>query len=164
MRKRGKERRTYDASRRRRRAEENRERALEVARGLFGARGYAETTMEAIAAEAEVALPTLRAMFQSKKGILTALMRDLVSGQPGGPPMLDTPGAQAVLAETDPRRMIALFVLNLSRTQERVGPTYEVMKSAARSEPEIRSSWPACRPTGTRTSPPSPLGSRNWES
>lgn len=110
---------------------------LEAARRLFAERGYAETTIEAIAAEADVAMPTVYAAFQSKRGVLSALMRRLVSGEEGGPPLLQTAGSRAVMAETDPRRALALFVDHLSHVQERVVPTYEVMKSAARSEPDV---------------------------
>lgn len=132
-----KRRRSYDASGRRRRAEENRERVLEVARRLFGERGYAETTLELIAKEAGIAVPTLYAAFRSKRGVLSAVLGRVISGVPGGPPLLKTPGPRAVLAETDPRRVLALFVADIGRVQERVGPTYEVMKSAARTEPDI---------------------------
>jgi AcrR family transcriptional regulator len=132
-----KKRRPYDASGRRRRAEESRERVLEVARRLFGERGYAETTVELIADEAGIAVPTLYAAFRSKRGVLSAVLGRLISGAPGGPPLLKSPGARAVLAETDPRRVLALFVADMSRVQDRVGPTYEVMKSAARTEPDI---------------------------
>ena len=132
-----KKRRSYDASRRRLRAEESRERVLEVARRLFAERGYAETTIEAVATEAEVAVPTVYAAFQSKRGVLSALMARLVSGEPGGPPLLQTAGPRGVMAEIDPRRMLALFVADLTGIQERVIPTYEVMKNAARTEPDV---------------------------
>jgi AcrR family transcriptional regulator len=131
------QRRTYDASRRRQRADETRERMLDVARRLFAERGFAETTIEAIAKEADVAVPTVYASFQSKRGVLSALMTRLVSGEAGGPPLLETARARAVLAETDPHRLLALYVDHLSEMQERTIPTYEVMKSAARSEPDV---------------------------
>src|SRR5678815_5504933 len=102
-----KRKRTYDSSRRQRRAIESRERVLDVARRLFAERGYAETTMEAIATGAEVAVPTLYAAFQSKRGVLAGLLDRLVSGEPGAPPILQTAGARAVLAEPDPRRASA---------------------------------------------------------
>lgn len=137
MSKQKKRRRPYDASRRRQRAEETRERVLEVARRLFAERGYAETTIESIATEAEVAVPTVYAAFRSKRGVLAALMRRLVSDEPGGPPLIETAAARAVVAETDPRRVLDRFVEHLGRVQERVIPTYEVMKNAARSEPDL---------------------------
>jgi AcrR family transcriptional regulator len=137
MKKPSKERRPYDSSRRRRQAQETRERMLEAARRLFAERGYAETTIEAIATAADVAVPTVYAAFRSKRGVLAALMRRLVSSEEGGPPLLRTAGPRAVLAETDPRRALALFVDHVSDAQERVIPTYEVMKSAARSESDV---------------------------
>jgi AcrR family transcriptional regulator len=132
-----KKRRIYDSSRRRQQAQETRERLLEAAQRLFAARGYAETTIEAIAAAADVAVPTVYAAFQSKRGVLSALMRRLVAGEEGGPPLLRTAGPRAVLAQTDPRRALALFIDHLSQVQERATSTYEVMKSAARSEPDV---------------------------
>lgn len=132
-----KQRRAYDASGRRQRAEETRERILESARHLFAERGYAQTTIEAIATAARVAVPTVYAVFQSKRGVLSGLMRRLVAGEAGGPPLLRTAEAQAVQAETDPRRMLERFVDHLSQVQERTIPTYEVMKSAAPSEPDV---------------------------
>ncbi len=132
-----KKRRPYDASRRQRRAVESREHVLDVARRLFAERGYAETTMEAMATEGEIAVPTLYAAFQSKRGVLSALLNRLVSGEPGEPPILQSAGARTVLAEPDPRRALALFARDMSRIQERVGPTYEVMKNAARTEADV---------------------------
>ena len=126
--------RPYDASRRQQRAAENQERALEVARRLFAERGYAETTMEEIATASKVAVPTLYAAFQSKRGVLSRLLDRLVSGEPSGPPILQTAGARAVFAEPDRRRALALFAAHMGVIQERIGPIYEVMKSAARTE------------------------------
>ena len=137
MRKGKKPRRTYDGSRRRQRAQETRERMLDAARRLFAERGYSETTIEMIATAADVAIPTVYAVFKSKRGVLAALVQRLVSGEEGGPPLLETRGAQAVQAETDPRRTLERFVEHVSHVQERVIPTYDVMKSAARSEPDI---------------------------
>jgi AcrR family transcriptional regulator len=129
--------RPYDASRRQQRALESQERLLEAARRLFATRGYAETRIEDIAAEANVSVPTVYATFQSKRGVLDALMRRLTSGVPGGPPLVDTPGPRAVNAEPDPRRALSMFVEHLLGVQERAIPMYDVMKNAARAEPEI---------------------------
>ncbi|MGZ3421624.1 MAG: TetR/AcrR family transcriptional regulator [Polyangiales bacterium] len=129
--------RPYDASGRRQRAAEARERALDVARRQFAERGYAETTMEAIATEAGLAVPTLYAAFGSKRGMLSQLIDRLVSGEPGGPSVLQTSSAKEVLAEPDRRRALALFAQHIAQVQERVGPTFQVMKSAARTEPDV---------------------------
>jgi AcrR family transcriptional regulator len=128
--------RTYDASGRQQRAIENQERMLEVARSLFSQRGYHETRIEDIAAEAGVAAPTIYAAFQSKRGLLDALIKRLASGVPGRQ-LLDTAGPRQVNAERNPRRALTRFVDHLLGVQERTIPMYEVMKHAARGEPEI---------------------------
>ena len=120
---------------------------LEVARRLFAERGYAETTLEAIATEADVALPTLYANFGSKRGLLTRLLGHLIRGEPGASSILETAGAKAVFAETDPRRALALFADHMSEIQARIAATYEVMKAAARTEPDIAAAFAAAQQT-----------------
>src|ERR1700730_16574561 len=67
--------RQYDSSRRQRQAAQTRADILQAARRLFSARGYVATTIEAIAAEAEVAEATVYAGFGSKRGILLAFQQ-----------------------------------------------------------------------------------------
>jgi AcrR family transcriptional regulator len=67
--------REYDSNRRQRQAAQTRADILQVARRLFAERGYPATTIEAIAAEAEVSEATVYAGFGSKAGILPALQR-----------------------------------------------------------------------------------------
>lgn len=128
--------RPYDASWRQQRAAESQDRALAVAERLFAARGYAETTMEAIATEAGIAVPTLYAAFQSKRGMLGRLLDGLVSGVRGAS-IMQTARAQEVLTEPDPRRALTLFAIHMAEVQARVGATYQVMKSAARTEADV---------------------------
>lgn len=66
--------RPYRSPRRRRQAEETRERILSSARRLFVDHGYGRTTIEAIAKEAEVAPQTVYAAFGSKGAILIGLL------------------------------------------------------------------------------------------
>jgi AcrR family transcriptional regulator len=129
--------RTYDAAGRQKRALDNQERVLEVARELFATRGYVETTLDEIASAAGIAVPTVYAMFQSKRGLLSALLKRLIAGVAGGPPLVETEGPRAVNAEPDPRRALTLFVDHLLGVQERAIPMYEVMKHAARAEADI---------------------------
>jgi AcrR family transcriptional regulator len=66
--------RTYDVSRRRASAEERRGRILQTARNLFGHYGYGATSIERIAGEAGVAVPTVYAIYRSKRALLFALL------------------------------------------------------------------------------------------
>lgn len=120
---------------------------LDVARQLFATRGYAETTLEAIATEADMPLPTLYAAFGSKRGLLTRLLGHLIIGEPGAASILETTGARAVFAEPDPRRALVLFAEHMAEIQARIATTFEVMKSAARTEPDVAESFAAAQRT-----------------
>lgn len=67
-------RRRYDASLRSQRAAQSRQRILDAAKALFSARGVEEVSIAQIACAAGVSAPTLYAQFQSKSGLLKALV------------------------------------------------------------------------------------------
>ncbi|TIT02524.1 MAG: TetR/AcrR family transcriptional regulator [Mesorhizobium sp.] len=69
-----KTRRRYDARLRLARASGTRQRILDVAKKLFTARGVEKVTISDIASAAGVSAPTLYALFQSKTGILRAVV------------------------------------------------------------------------------------------
>lgn len=66
--------RTYQSPARQRQADETRRRIADAARRLLLTHGYAGMTVDAIAREAEVAAPTVYAVFGSKTGILAELL------------------------------------------------------------------------------------------
>lgn len=66
--------RKYHSPARKQQAGQTRERILDAARKMILNKGFAEATIEAIAAEAGVAAPTVYAAFGSKRGILQGLM------------------------------------------------------------------------------------------
>ena len=72
-------RRRYDSSGRRERARQARDQIIGVAEGLFLSRGYAATTVAAIAAQARVSVETIYKGFGGKPG----LVRAIVEGRPG---------------------------------------------------------------------------------
>jgi AcrR family transcriptional regulator len=69
--------REYDSSRRQRQAAQTRADILAAARRLFTERGYAATTIEAIAAEAEASEATVYSGFGSKRGLLLAFQQQM---------------------------------------------------------------------------------------
>ncbi len=73
--------RRYDASSRRARASETRRRILDVARGLFAARGVDAVTIDELAAAADASSATVYALFRSKVGILKALIDGVFFGE-----------------------------------------------------------------------------------
>ena len=73
-------RRQYDNSRRRARTSDTRARIIEAARTLFVERGYALTSVEAVADAARVAPATVYRLFGSKREILKEII-DVSSGE-----------------------------------------------------------------------------------
>jgi len=70
----GEEKRPYHSQVRQRQAEETHRRILVAARELFESRGYAVTTLEAIAELAEVSPKTITAVFGSKRALLAEVI------------------------------------------------------------------------------------------
>lgn len=130
-------RRRYDSTRRRQRAQETQQGILRAARALFLQRGYAGTTIDAIASDAGVAVETVYAAFRNKRTILSRLVDEAVVGDDRPVPLLEREGPQAVREERDQRRQIAMFVRGIREILERVGPLFDVLQAAAATEPEI---------------------------
>ena len=72
--------RRYDATRRRKQAARNRERVLDVAEEILLERGYAETTVSAIARAAEVSPELIYKTFGGKAGLVREIQRRGLQG------------------------------------------------------------------------------------
>jgi AcrR family transcriptional regulator len=129
--------RRYDSALRKEQARQTRARMLDAAQRLFSERGYASTTMDAIAAEAGVAVDTVYAGFGSKRGVLSALMDVRVGGDDQPVELLDRSGPQAVRRETDQRRQVATFARDVTGIIERARPVDDVIRGAAAVDIEI---------------------------
>jgi len=129
--------RAYNSSRRREQALQTRRQIVEAARSLFITRGYAGATIEAIAQEAGVAPETVYAAFGNKRAILAKLMDVSLVGDDRPIPLFDREGPQAVVRETDQRRQIEMFVDDIHEIMSRVAPLFDLMRVAAKTEPDI---------------------------
>ena len=129
--------RTYNSSRRKEQALQTKHQIVEAARGLFIERGYAGATIDAIAQNAGVAPETVYATFGSKRAILSRLFEISLVGDDLPIPLLERPGPQAAISETDQHRQIELFADDIYNIISRVAPLFEVMRVAAKTEPEI---------------------------
>lgn len=141
---------------RRERALATRRRILKAAYSLFCERGYAGTTMAAIAHEARVAVQTLYFTFHTKTSILEETIGAAVAGfdswvpPTGGIATLDVRSA-AVLREYHPwyseieatpsaRRGLEIFVDAAVEIMERAAPLTTAMHQAA-SDPDAKAIW-----------------------
>src|SRR5690242_12563627 len=101
--------RRYHSTRRQAQASETRQQILAAARSLFITRGFAGTTMEAVAQEAGVAVETVYVAFGSKRTLLARLVDRAVGGDDEPIQILDRPAPQQVKAEPDQRQQLQLF-------------------------------------------------------
>lgn len=114
-----------------------RQHIIEAARTLFTKRGYTGATLEAIAQEAGVAVETIYATFGNKREILSSLIGMSLVGDDDPTPLLQRQGPLNVMQEKDQQRQIQLFASDMTEIMGRVAPLFEVMRSAAKTEPDI---------------------------
>lgn len=129
--------RPYDASRRRAQAEENRRRMLRGAHELFLEHGYARTSLAAVAAAAGVSNDLVYKAFGSKRRLVVEVMNFAATGEVDSPKVLDQAGPQAVRAETDQRRQVAMFAADVAGRMSRIRPVDDVIRSAGAVDPEL---------------------------
>jgi AcrR family transcriptional regulator len=126
----------YDASRRRASSDERRGRILQTARNLFGHYGYGATSIERIAGEAGVAVPTVYAMYRSKRAMLFALL-DQADAQ------ADVAGLLRDLHATagDPRTQLRRLVSFTCRFYGKAGDIVEIARGAGCTNEDLLALW-----------------------
>jgi AcrR family transcriptional regulator len=129
--------RPYDMSNRRRQAAETRRRIAEAAARLFLERGYAATTIDAIAAEAGVAVPTVYASMKTKQAILWAAIELTARGDAGEVPLAGRRWWREMEGERDPRRKLAMFARIHREICDREAAVFTVLETAAAVDPEL---------------------------
>lgn len=129
--------RKYNSSRRQEQARQTRLQIAEAARLLFLDKGYAGTSIEAIAEKAEVAPETIYATFKNKRNVLSFVFDIAIGGDDEDIHLLNRPDPQAVLNETDPHRQLTLFARDITKILHRAAPMFETLRIAAKTEPEI---------------------------
>ncbi len=118
--------RPYNSKRRQAQALETRRQILAAARRLFLERGYTGATIEAIAQEAGVAIETVFSTFGSKRGLLAELVDSSLDQKPGPLP-----------PEAQPIPFLRRFAQEISANLEQVAPLFDLLRCAAKTEPEI---------------------------
>jgi AcrR family transcriptional regulator len=109
---------------------------VDAARTLFVDRGYGATTIEAVSEHSDVPPATVYRLFSSKLGILKALLDVSIAGDDRALPVLDRPEVAALFAEPDPEKLLVGFARTSTAINQRSGQIYQIMASAASSEPE----------------------------
>lgn len=133
--------RRYDSPRRRAQAAATRRDILQAAQHLFEQRGYASTTMDAIAAQAGVALKTVYVAFETKSGLLRALWNHLLRGGNDEVPVAQQQWYREIIEEPDADRQLRLAARNACRVKLRIAGVLEVIRSAAAVDRDIAALW-----------------------
>ncbi len=130
--------RRYDASGRRAAARARRERVLRAAEALFGASGYATTTVAAIAEAADVSAETVYKTFGGKSGLVRALWQKALEGAGPVPAELRS---DALRALADPGALVLGWARLATEVAPRVVPVLLLVRDAAVGDPAMRSMY-----------------------
>jgi AcrR family transcriptional regulator len=128
-------RRRYDSSGRRERARQVRDEITDTARELFLSRGYAATTVSAIAEASHVSVETIYKSFGGKPGLVQAIIDKGLAGQ--GPVPAEQRSDHIRETEPDPRKILAAWGSFTAELAPQVGPIFTLAREAATSDPEI---------------------------
>jgi AcrR family transcriptional regulator len=129
--------RPYDARGRLEQARQSRERVIDVARAAFFERGYAGTTIGAIAEGAGVSVETIYKGFGGKAGLVRAIHERALEGS--GPTPAETRSDAMSASEEDPRALIGKWGTLMAEVSPLVSPLLLLVRAAAEAEPELAS-------------------------
>jgi len=121
---------------RRERAAQTRGRILETAYHLFGTGGYEATTMQMVADTAGVAVQTVYLVFGTKARLLAEVESRMILGEAPSGLSNQRPWLAQMQQETDPRRLVALFVEATADVLSRISPFVAAVGPALPSDPE----------------------------
>jgi AcrR family transcriptional regulator len=124
-------------SRRARQAAATRQRIIEAAGRLFAEHGYAATTINSVAGEADVAVETVYARFKNKQNLLEAFLDQSIVGDAEAVPLLDRPAVQAVRTAGDQRAQLSLLAELMRGVLERNATAHAVLRSAMAADSEL---------------------------
>ena len=114
-------------------------RIVEAARALLAERGYAATTISAIAAAAGVAVPTVYKSFGTKTAIFKRAYDIAVVGDDEPVPLGARPEAAELMAERDLGRLLTGYASLVTTVNERTAPLLTALLAAAEAgDAELR--------------------------
>ncbi|TDU88216.1 TetR family transcriptional regulator [Kribbella voronezhensis] len=133
--------RTYDATNRQQRARERRRAVVAAAQELFEREGFRATTIAAVARAAGVSAESIYKGFGTKAALAKAVFDFVVAGDDEPVPMAERPEVQAVRAEPDPRRKLALYAEGLARRQHRSAKVQLLIRDGRHVDDTLEGVW-----------------------
>lgn len=128
--------RNYESPLRAEQAVATKARIVTAARAVFLRRGYAATSIVAIASEARVSRETVYQGFGTKANLLKAVYDAAVVGDADPVPVADRPGYQEMLADPDPRSALRTFGRLSAELVSRIGPVLVLIQQNS-SDPDL---------------------------
>lgn len=133
--------RSYHSPLRREAARRTRHAILQAAGELFQERGYAATTMTAVAERAGVALDTVYESVGRKPMLFRLLVETAISGEDEPVPALEREYVKAMRAETSAGRKLDVYATAVATIMARLAPLLQVVREAAAGEPSLAELW-----------------------
>jgi AcrR family transcriptional regulator len=124
-------------TRRAEKAQATHDRIVEAAARLFQERGYVQTTIDAIAQDADVAVETVYARFRNKTNLMIAVT-DAAVTERGRVPLDQRPELEALASEPDQRQQVKIAAALSRGMLERISPVYAALRDAAAADHGLR--------------------------
>jgi AcrR family transcriptional regulator len=118
-------------------AERTRQTILQAASELFAAQGFAATTINAIAAKADVAAETVYLRFGNKLTLISEILETAIVGDAPRVDVLELPDIAAIRAITDQRTQLTRLA-HLSRgILERTARAHRILRNSGTADPAL---------------------------
>lgn len=133
--------RRYDASGRRAQARARRHAMVVAAQELFERDGFRSTTIAAVAERAGVSAESVYKAFGTKAALAKAVFDVVIAGDDEDVPVYQRPEQQAMLAESDVRRKIEMFVHGLAQRQARSAKVQFLIRDGRHVDDSLTPVW-----------------------
>ncbi len=133
--------RRYSSPRRQEQARQTRRAILDAAAKLFVDPGYAATPLTAVAAEADVAIQTVYAVFGNKRQLLSDLVDVTLAGDDEQVAMADRSFVTEIRALTGLRAKLARYARHLAETHARQVHVMLALAGAATADADAAAIW-----------------------
>lgn len=133
--------RSYDASGRQERARARQRAVVLAARELFERDGFRATTIAAVARAAGVSAESVYKGFGTKAVLAKAVFDQVLAGDDEPVPVAQRPEAQAIQAEPDVRRKIALYATGLAHRQEQSAKVQILIRDGRHTDDTLEDIW-----------------------
>ncbi|SDP18560.1 TetR family transcriptional regulator [Actinacidiphila guanduensis] len=135
------EKRAYRSGLRAQQAEATRRAVLAAAAELYAARGYAATSIDAIAEAAGVSRSTVFTAAGGKPYLLKTVYDQALIGDDEPVPLAERPESRRLRTLTDGAEIVAGYAAILARIMAGVSVLYEVVRAAADTDADVAALW-----------------------